>query len=188
MTFWKAKTKNECTGEIRFTPSHEYAEYVMQRIIAATLLLDKMQAVLMTMFIDQTATLNRGHFPGLMLVCMGIASRLYKIAHGWATDLQKCYEYIQAWHTNFPFVIPEHEREKLRKAYGFEMTCHPDTCNNARRESMHSWSGHSEVPGILSPLLETMVKTSLAEAAKSASADASLLDDDIGEVIARPLE
>ncbi|KAI8139547.1 hypothetical protein BJV82DRAFT_246580 [Fennellomyces sp. T-0311] len=138
-TFWNAKTVEKCQGPANYIPTKEFAEYTMQRVIAAALILDKLQAMLMKSFNEQTKTLQMGHWGALMLVYMGVASRLYRLSHTWVNELQQCYDLIQPWHLAFASGYKAKEPKP-----NINQACLASTFLTARQESMESWSGHSQ--------------------------------------------
>ncbi|KAI9244013.1 hypothetical protein BDA99DRAFT_529542 [Phascolomyces articulosus] len=154
LTFWNVKTLEKCQGPWNYIPTKEFAEYTMQRIISATLILDKLQAMLMKAFNEQTKTLKMGHWGALMLVYMGTTSRLYRLSHTWVNELQQCYDLIQPWHLAFASGY----KAKQPKP-DINQTCLPSTFTNARQESLESWSDHTQIPGIMQTMILTPTKS-----------------------------
>ncbi|CDH55819.1 predicted protein [Lichtheimia corymbifera JMRC:FSU:9682] len=189
--FWNVASIDNCKGPWNFIPTKELAEYTMHRIIAAALLLDRLQALLMKAYVEQTKTLRLRHFTSLMFVYMGACSRLYCMAHRWSIELQQCYEMIQGWYAAFPSGIKPKDKAKETATNAIDYTCLPDTCAQARRDAIQEWSGQSEIPGILTstPVKKLKNKNPAVPTTTESTMDTTPLmeGDDLGEVIERPI-
>ncbi|KAI7877933.1 hypothetical protein K492DRAFT_171323 [Lichtheimia hyalospora FSU 10163] len=163
----------------------------MHRIIAATLLLDRLQALLMKAYVEQTKTLRLKHFATLMFVYMGACSRLYCMAHRWSAELQQCYDLIQEWHAAFPSGIKPKDKAKEATTH-IDYSCLPDTCMQARRDAIQEWSGQPEIPGILTFKSMKTVQNptpvpSVPRTESTMNTTPLMEDDDLGEIIERPI-
>ncbi|KAG2222854.1 hypothetical protein INT45_000469 [Circinella minor] len=141
MSFWNVKSLEKCQGPWNFIPTKEFAEYTMHRIIAATLVLDKLQAMLMKAFNEQTKTLKVGHWGALMLVYMGTLSRLYRLSHTWVNELKQCYDLIQPWHLAF---ASGYKAKQPNPHQHIDQICLSTTMTHARQEAIETWSGHTQ--------------------------------------------
>lgn len=186
--FWNVKSADNCKGPWNFTPTKEFAEYTMHRIIAAALLLDRLQALLMKAYVEQTKTLRLRHFTNLMFVYMGACSRLYCMAHRWSIELQQCYDLIQGWYAAFPSGIKPKNKTK-ETISNIDYTCLPDTCIQARRNAIQEWSGQAEIPGILTftPMKTLQSNTPVPKTESTMNTTPLIENDDLGEVIERPI-
>ncbi|KAI7859387.1 hypothetical protein BDC45DRAFT_214163 [Circinella umbellata] len=166
MSFWNVKSLEKCQGPWNFIPTKEFAEYTMHRIIAATLVLDKLQAMLMKAFNEQTKTLKVGHWGSLMLVYMGTLSRLYRLSHTWVNELKQCYDLIQPWHLAF---ASGYKAKQPNPHQHIDQVCLSSTMTDARQEAIESWSGHTQIPGII----QTISTAKPAQSKSSATAKRS---------------
>ncbi|KAI9020156.1 hypothetical protein CLU79DRAFT_755953 [Phycomyces nitens] len=130
--FWNAKTVEACEGNWNFIPTKEFAEYTMHRLIAATLLLDKLQIVLVDTYRDHSKLLKLEHFVSLGLTYMAIVSRLYTLAVTWTKQLEDCYTLLQRWHAAFPSGLKEKEQKVFLSQNN--QICGPQTMQEVRLE------------------------------------------------------
>ncbi|KAL0078961.1 hypothetical protein F4703DRAFT_1877990 [Phycomyces blakesleeanus] len=130
--FWNAKTIEACQGKWNFIPSKEFAEYTMHRLISATLLLDKLQMVLVETYRDHSKLLKLEHFVSLGLTYMAICSRLSIMSATWAKQLEDCYLLLQRWHLAFPSGIKQKNQEAFLSQSN--QICGPHTMQDARLE------------------------------------------------------
>ncbi|KAI9496694.1 hypothetical protein BDB00DRAFT_808380 [Zychaea mexicana] len=102
-----------------------------------------------------------------MLVYMGILSRLYRISHTWVNELQQCYDLIQPWHLTF---ASGYKAKEQHLKPDVDQVCLPSTFTKARQESLESWSGHTQIPGIM----QSLVSLPEPKSKKKPTSDANL--------------
>ncbi|KAI8059581.1 hypothetical protein BC940DRAFT_313457 [Gongronella butleri] len=83
-------------------PTREFCEYTMRKLIAASVVLDKLQVVLVEIYREYTTLLHLQHFVSMAFVHIGVCARLYTLARKWNSDFKDCYTMIHDWLDSFP--------------------------------------------------------------------------------------
>ncbi|KAI8391265.1 uncharacterized protein BYT42DRAFT_556228 [Radiomyces spectabilis] len=193
LAFWDASNLQQCTGKWNYIPSKEFSEYTMHRLIAAALVLDKLQMVLIETYREHTTLLRLEHFVSLAVVYMSVTSRLYTLTHTWVKQIEECYDMLQKWHEAFPYGM----KQKAQAAF-FEKTnqkCSVSTFREAREKALKHASNErisSKHPIHLATemiLQSVQSQPTLMETAKSIAAEHGVEEqmdfEDLGEIIQR---
>ncbi|GAB5588352.1 hypothetical protein Unana1_03252 [Umbelopsis nana] len=101
-SFYDESPLAKCKGPNTSSPTIEYANYSLHRIISATLLLDRIQVTCIETYRAHQHLLNKKYFLPLTLVIMGLCSRTFSTCKSWAAELEEFYEFLIEWKADFP--------------------------------------------------------------------------------------
>lgn len=130
LSFYNAKSLDKCKGNWNYIPSKESIQYTMHRLIATSLVLDKLKVTLLETYRANSTLLKLEHFVSLALVYMGICSRLYKLSHIWQSQIDECYHLLYQWSLCFPSGMKAKDEKKFLSSNNLH--CEADTLKAAR--------------------------------------------------------
>lgn len=129
---------DKCTGRWSFIPSKESVEYCMHRLVGANLILDKLKIALIETYRANSTLLKLEHFVSLALVYMGLCSRLYRLCHIWANEIEDCYNQLYQWSAAFPTGFKQKHLEAFTSSNN--LVCTETTMKEARNTFAKKWT------------------------------------------------
>ncbi|CAO3636673.1 unnamed protein product [Cunninghamella blakesleeana] len=101
--FWGGGDIQKCKGNFTTVPTKEYCEYMLEKLIITSIIVDKLLVVLVEAYREYMTFLQLEHFVSMVIVHMGIFARLYSIMHKWINELKECYQLVYSWYqvTNY---------------------------------------------------------------------------------------
>ncbi|KAI9283298.1 hypothetical protein BY458DRAFT_530919 [Sporodiniella umbellata] len=109
----------------------------MHRLIGASLILDKLKIALIETYRANSTLLKLEHFVSLALVCMGLCSRLYRLANIWANEIEDCYYQLYQWSRSFPSGLKQRHLDEFTALNN--LVCTENTMKEARRDFAELW-------------------------------------------------
>ncbi|KAI9309040.1 hypothetical protein BJ944DRAFT_246045 [Cunninghamella echinulata] len=100
--FWHNNEIKKCKGDFATIPTKEYCEYILERLIITSIIMDKLLVVLVEAYREYMTFLQLEHFVSMVIVHMGIFARLYSITHKWINELKECYHLVYLWYQITP--------------------------------------------------------------------------------------
>ncbi|KAI8080015.1 uncharacterized protein BX664DRAFT_342075 [Halteromyces radiatus] len=125
--FWSGIPKDRYTAPPTTIPCRESCEFALRKMIAAAVILDKLQVVLVEVYRENSTLLRLEHFVSVALVHMSICARLYTLAHKWVNELENCYKLVQSWHLAFPYASKKIKAQASMEDY-------PNKCTSSTME------------------------------------------------------
>ncbi|CAO3641205.1 unnamed protein product [Cunninghamella echinulata] len=101
--FWHNNEIKKCKGDFTTIPTKEHCEYILEKVIITSIIMDKLLIVLVEAYREYMTFLQLEHFVSMVIVHMGIFARLYSITHKWINELKECYHLVYSWYQITPY-------------------------------------------------------------------------------------
>ncbi|KAI9284511.1 hypothetical protein BC943DRAFT_361214 [Umbelopsis sp. AD052] len=187
-SFYNETPLAKCKGNPSTSPTLEYTNYSLHRMISAALLIDRIQVLSIETYRAHQHLLNKKYFIPLTLVIMGLCSRTFLTCKQWGVEIDDYYDLMIDWKQKFPTDI----KNTLLSYSDIDKT----TMKQARKKASVEFSQrrtsefkpvHLESGNISTDIrdaaLDTSIEDTVNQIAKENGLDIAM--EDYGEILTR---
>ncbi|KAI8580797.1 hypothetical protein K450DRAFT_236018 [Umbelopsis ramanniana AG] len=189
-SFYNETPLAKCKGNPTTSPTLEYANYSLHRIISAALLIDRIQVLSIETYRAHQHLLNKKYFIPLTLVIMGLCSRTFLTCKQWGVEIDDYYDLMIDWKQKFPT-----DTKNTSLSYS---DIDKTTMKQARKKASGEFSQrrisefkpvHLESGNVSADIRETFLDTSIEDTVSRIAKENGLKGDiameDYGEILTR---